>query len=79
MVCTVKDGGTRKAELERVGRMEPEAKVFMTIDMTEAMVGTCKDGIRAANPTITEEELMKKLSERLRYSRRLQGRGGHVK
>jgi hypothetical protein len=59
--------------------MEPEAKVTMSIDMTEAMVGACIDGIRAQNPTITEDELMKKLSERLRYSRRLQGRGGHVK
>jgi hypothetical protein len=59
--------------------MEPEAKVIMAIDMTEAMVGACIDGIRAQNPAITEDELMKKLSGRLRYSKGLQGRGGHVR
>ncbi len=75
----MKDGSVRKAGLERVGRMEPGAKVIMAIDMTEAMVGVCIDGIRAQNPNITEEELMKKLSERLRYSKQLQRRGGHVK
>ena len=73
------DGRARKADLDRVGQMDPEAKVLMTIDMTEAMAKACLDGIRAQNPAITEDELMKKLSERLRYSKRLQGRGGHVK
>jgi hypothetical protein len=62
-----------------VGRLQPEVKVSMAIDMTDAVVGICMDGIRIQNPNMTEEELMKKLRERLEWSKRWQKRGGHVK
>jgi hypothetical protein len=65
--------------LERVGRLEPEVKVNMAIEMTEAMVRVCLDGIRGRNPSMAEEELMEELRERLEWAKRWQHRGGHVK
>lgn len=63
----------------RVGRLQPEVKVNMAIDMTDAVVGMCMEGIKAQNPNMNEDELMKKLRERLEWSKRWQKRGGHVK
>jgi hypothetical protein len=72
-------GSLREADFERVGRLEPEAKVNMAIEMTEAMVRVCLDGIRGRNPSMAEEELMEELRERLEWAKRWQHRGGHVK
>jgi len=69
----------READLERVGRLEPEAKVNMAIEMTETMARVCLDGIRGRNPGIAEEELMNELRERFEWAKRWQHRGGHVK
>lgn len=68
----------RKVEVERVGRLPPEVKVNMMMDMTDAMVNVCVEGIKTQNPDITEEELMKKLHERLGWTKRWQKRGGPV-
>jgi hypothetical protein len=61
---------------EQVRRLPSEVKVVMAIDMTEAIVGVCAEGIRAQFPNITERELMEKLRERLEWSKRWQKRGG---
>ena len=55
---------------ERLGRLKPEEKVALCLDMTEACVQTCAAGIRASNPGITEEELIEKLRERLEWTQR---------
>jgi len=60
----------RDGDLERVGRLPPEVKVMMAIDMTEAMVRICAEGIKAEHPNITEKELIEKLRERLEWSER---------
>lgn len=60
----------------RVGRLPSEVKVVMAIDMTEAMVRVCAEGIRVQCPNITEKELIEKLRERLEWSKRWQKRGG---
>ena len=62
--------------LERVGRLPPEVKVMMAIDMTEAMVRVCAEGIKAQNPNIGDKELMEKLRERLEWTKRWQKREG---
>jgi hypothetical protein len=59
-------------DLERLGRLRPEAKVAMMMDMTESMVRVCAEGVRAQNPGISDEELMEKLRERLEWSKRWQ-------
>ena len=59
---------------ERVGRLSGEVKVMMAIDMTQAMVGVCAEGIRAQFPGIGEEEVLEKLRERLDWSKRWQKR-----
>jgi hypothetical protein len=55
---------------ERLGRLKPEEKVAIAMDMTDACVRICADGIRAQCPSISEEELIAKLRERLEWSKR---------
>jgi hypothetical protein len=50
----------------------------MAIDMTDAIVRVCLEGIRAQNPNMTTEEYMKKLRERFEWAKRWQKRGGLV-
>jgi hypothetical protein len=58
------------SEAERLGRLKPEEKVAIAVDMTNACVRICADGIRAQHPDISEEELLAKLRERLEWSKR---------
>jgi hypothetical protein len=66
----------READSEFVGKLLPEVKVNMAIDMTDAMVGVCAEGIKVRNPAISQEELLEKLRERLEWTRRRQKRRG---
>lgn len=75
----IRCGPLQEADLKRVGHLKPEAKVDMAIEMTEAMVRVCLDGIRGRNPGMAEEELMNELRERLEWAKRWQNRGGRVK
>jgi hypothetical protein len=59
-----------------VRRLKPEERVVLAMDMTEAMVRVCAEGIKAQNPDITEKELMEKLRERLEWSKRWRKREG---
>jgi hypothetical protein len=61
---------------ERLGRLKPEEKVAIAMDMTDACVRICADGIRAQHPGISEEELIEKLRERFEWSKRWQKRKG---
>jgi hypothetical protein len=70
---------SREANIERVGRLKPEEKVNMAIDMTEAMVEACVGGIRAENPNLTEEELLEMLRRRLRSIKKRRRRSRRVK
>jgi hypothetical protein len=55
---------------ERLGRLKPEEKVAMAIEMTDLCVNACAAGIRAQHPDISEAELIEKLRERLEWSKR---------
>jgi hypothetical protein len=55
---------------ERLGRLKPEEKVLIAMDMTDGCVHICADGIRSQYPGISEEELLEKLRERLEWSKR---------
>jgi hypothetical protein len=55
---------------ERLGRLKPEEKLAICMDMTDACVRICADGIRAQQPDISEEELIAKLRERMEWSKR---------
>jgi hypothetical protein len=59
-----------------LGRLKPEAKVAMMMDMTESMVRVCAEGIRTQNPGISDKELMEKLRKRLEWSKRRRKREG---
>jgi hypothetical protein len=62
----------KKEDWERVRRLKPEVKVSMCIDMSEAMVRVCAEGIKAQFPGISDKELMEKLRERFEWSKRYQ-------
>lgn len=55
---------------ERLGRLKPEDKLAIAIDMTDTCVRICADGIKAQNPDISQEELVEKLRERLEWIKR---------
>jgi len=55
-----------------LGRLKPEEKVAIAIDMTDACIRICADGIKAQNPGINEEELIEKLRERFEWIKRKQ-------
>jgi hypothetical protein len=54
--------------------LKPEEKVAIAIDMTDACVRICADGIKAQNPGISEGALVEKLRERLEWIKRKQTR-----
>jgi hypothetical protein len=60
---------------ERLGRLKPEEKVNIAIDMTDACVRICADGIKTQYPGISEKELMEKLRERLNWAKRVRRSG----
>ena len=53
-----------------VKRLKPEERVALAMDMTEAMVRVCAEGIRAQCPDIAEKELIERLRERLEWTKR---------
>jgi hypothetical protein len=55
---------------KRLGPLKPEEKLAIAIDMTDACVRICAEGIKAQYPGINEEELLEKLRERLEWSKR---------
>jgi hypothetical protein len=61
---------TMDKNAERLGRLKPEEKVALAINMTDECMQICADGIRARCPDISEEELIAKLRERLEWTKR---------
>jgi hypothetical protein len=57
---------------ERLGRLKPEEKVALALDMTDGCVRVCAEGIRTQCPDLSEEELMAKLRIRLEWTKRHQ-------
>jgi hypothetical protein len=60
---------------KRLGRLKPEEKLAIAMDMTDACVRICAAGIEAQYPGISKEELLQKLRERLEWSKRWRKRG----
>jgi len=65
-------GVDERKDLERVGRLPPEVKVAMAIDMIDAMVSVCEEGIKAQCSSMNENQRMDKLRERLAWAKRWQ-------
>ena len=64
------------ADRERLGRLKPEEKVDLAIDMSEACMRVCADGIKAQFPGISDAELLEKLRERIEWMKRWRKREG---
>jgi len=65
-------GGTPRMDKnwKRLGRLKPEEKLAICMDMTDACVRICAEGIRTQFPSISEEQLLEKLRERLEWAKR---------
>jgi len=50
--------------------LKPEEKVDVTIQMTDAVVKICADGIRDQNPNMAEEQLQEELRKRINRQKR---------
>jgi hypothetical protein len=58
-----------------VGALKPEEKVNVAVDMSDACVRICAEGIRAQFPGIGDEELLERLRERIAWAKRWRRRG----
>ncbi len=50
--------------------LKPEERVRLTVDMVDVVTRICADGVRDANPAISEEELISVLRRRFLLGRR---------
>jgi len=53
-----------------MGKLKPEEKVNLAINMTDVVVQICADSIKDQNPNITEAQLIEKVRERIMYQKR---------
>ena len=56
-------------DMNRLGKLKPETKVRICIDMSDSCVRICADGIRNRFEGISEEDLNTKLRERLKWAK----------
>jgi hypothetical protein len=55
---------------ERLGKLSPEEKILICMDMSDVCIQICADYIKSQNPDITERELIEKVRERLAFAKR---------
>jgi hypothetical protein len=55
----------------KLEKLRPEEKVNLSINMVDVVTYICAEGIKAQNKNISERELLERLRERMRYSKRL--------
>ena len=53
-----------------LGKLKPEEKVNMCVDMTDGCAQVSAEGIRKQFPDLTEEDIIEKVRERLEWSKR---------
>ena len=52
------------------GKLKPEEKVNLAINMTDVCVQICAEGVKSQNENIKEKELIEKVRERMMYQKR---------
>lgn len=65
----------RKEDWERIGRLKPKERVNLAVGIGDVCVRVCADGVRDQNPSISEEELIERVRERLMFSKRMEKQG----
>lgn len=53
-----------------VRRLRPEERVNLAVGMSDVCVRVCADGVRDWDPSVSEEELVERVRERLLFSKR---------
>jgi len=51
-------------------RLKREEQVDLAVSMSDVCIRVCADGVRDENPSISEEELIERVRERLMFDRR---------
>ena len=51
-------------------RLRPEERVDLAVGMSDVCVRVCADGVRDGDPSISEEEVVLRVRERLLFSKR---------
>jgi hypothetical protein len=54
-------------------RLKREERVNLAVNMSDVCIRVCADGVRDQNPSISEEELIERVRERLMFDRRRKG------
>ncbi|MEM3577584.1 MAG: hypothetical protein QXX51_03905 [Candidatus Bathyarchaeia archaeon] len=54
-------------------RLKREERVNLAIGMSDVCIRVCADGVRDQNPSISDEELIERVRERLMFDRRSKG------
>jgi len=53
-----------------MGELRPEEKVNLAIGMTDVCVRVCADAVRYRNQTLSEDEVIERVRERIMYAKR---------
>jgi ferredoxin len=67
--------GVCREDLERIGRLKPEERINLAIGMSDVCIRVCAEGVRNANPSISEKELVERVRERLMFDKRRRSGG----
>lgn len=54
-------------------RLKREERVNLAINMSDVCIRVCADGVKDQNPSISEEELIERVRERLMFDKRRKG------
>jgi len=63
----------------KLEKLRPEEKANSSINMVDVVTCICAEGVKAQNKNVSERELLKKLGERLRYSKNLRKQSLHLR
>jgi hypothetical protein len=53
-----------------IGKLKPEKKVNLAIQMTDVCVRICADAVKDRHPSVKDEELIELVRERINYRKR---------
>lgn len=53
------------------GRLKPEERVDLAVNMSSVCIRVCIEGVKSQHPNISEEKLMELVRERLMYEKNL--------
>lgn len=59
-----------RRQTEQLGKLKPEQKIAVAIEISDACMQICATGIRAQNPNLNEKSLLEELRKRTEWMKR---------